>query len=212
MKLFYAPGACSLASHIALEEAGADFEPVEIDFGSAQQQSAAYLAINPKGRVPVLEDGGEIITESPAILRYIARRFPAADLWPEDMLEDARCTEWLSWCVSSVHVAFSHIARSYRYAISPEGLSEVEEKGREATRDLWEKVEARLAVRNTKWSASDGFSVADPYLFTFWHWGRNPRLNYDMARDFPAWTELAHHLCERAGPRRALEREGVPLP
>ena len=185
MRLFYAPGACSLASHIALEDAGADFEPVAIDFGSAQQQSAEYLAINPKGRVPALEDGGEVVTESPAILRYIARRFPEANLWPADVLEDARCAEWLSWCVSSVHVAFSHIARSYRYAISADGLKEVEEKGRETTRDMWAQVEARLAARTSRWAASDDFSVADPYLFTFWHWGRNPRLDYEMARDFP---------------------------
>lgn len=211
MKLFYAPGACSLASHIALEEAEADFEAVEIDFTSAQQHSADYLKINPKGRVPALEDCGEVITESPAILRYIARRFPDANLWPEDALEDARCAEWLSWCVSSVHVSFSHVARSYRYAVTNEGLREVEERGREATRDLWEKVEERLASRKTIWAASDGFSVADAYLFTFWHWGRSPRLRYDMSGDFPVWADLAHRLFERKGARRALDREGISL-
>jgi glutathione S-transferase len=212
MKLFYAPGACSLASHITLEDVGANFEPIKIDFGSSQQQSAEYLAINPKGRVPALVDNGEVITESPAILRYISRRFPEANLWPEGILEDARCAEWLSWCVSSVHVAFSHIGRSCRYAIGESAFREVEAKGRETTRDIWGQVETRLAARKTQWAASDSFSVADPYLFTFWHWGRNPQLNYDMPEDFPVWTEHARRLCERFGVRRALEREGIPLP
>ncbi len=209
MKLFYAPGACSLASHIALAEADVEFELIKVDFSSSQQRTEGFLAMNPKGRVPVLVDGDEIITESPAILRYIARKYPDAGLWPEDIMEDARCAEWLSWCVSGIHVAFAHIARSYRYASSAEAMAEVEEKGRETVLDLWQQVESRMAKRGTTWAASERFSVADPYIFTFWNWGRSPKLGYDMSRDFPAWTEHARRLCDRPGAKRALDREQI---
>ena len=80
LKLFYSPGSCALASHIALEESGAAYETRRIDFGSAEQTTPEYLAINPKGRVPALVTERGILTESPAILLYIAQSFPAAHL------------------------------------------------------------------------------------------------------------------------------------
>ena len=83
-KLYYAPGTCALASHIALEEAGADYEAERLDFKANQQQSKEYLAINPKGRVPSLVTDRGIITETPAILAYIAQTFPKAKLAPLD--------------------------------------------------------------------------------------------------------------------------------
>src|SRR6516165_3522905 len=94
MKLYYAPGACSLAPHIALEEVGAPFELSRIDLTANQQNSPEYLRINPKGRVPALVDGDWVLAEAPAILRYIAARHPAAALRPWDPREEARCPEW----------------------------------------------------------------------------------------------------------------------
>ena len=85
MKLYYSPGSCALASHIALEEAGADYETVRISFGDEEQRSADFLAVNPKGRVPVLVTGRGSLSETPAILLYIAQRHPHAD-------DVARCT------------------------------------------------------------------------------------------------------------------------
>jgi glutathione S-transferase len=212
VKFYYYPQASSLASHIALEEAGAAFEPVLIDFALSQQRSPEHLAVNPLGRVPVLIDGAEIITENPAILRYVARRFPEAGLWPQGLAGDVRCMEWLSFIVSSVHVAFAHVARDYRYATSDAAREEVREMGRATTRAMWDMVEARLAARSTRWAACDSFSVADPYLFVFWNLGRHPLLGYAMASDFPAWTDHARRLCDRPGAHRALVREGIMPP
>lgn len=212
MKLYYAPGACSLAPHIALEETGGPFEAVRVDFAAGEQRTPDYLAVNPKGRVPALADDGFVVTENPAVLRYIARKFPDAALWPEDPREEARCLEWLAWCASGLHVAYAHIRRSERYAGTEAGRADVVETGRAATRDVWGQVEGRLAASASAWAAGGRYSVADPYLFTFWTWGRGPNLAYDMARDFPAWTAHARAMGERPAVRRALEREGVALP
>lgn len=207
--LYYSPGACSLAPHIALEEAGIAFEPVRIDFGETQQRSAEYLRLNPKGRVPALADGAFVVTENPAVLRYIARLRPEAGLWPEDPREDARCLEWLAWGSSGLHVTYAHIRRAERYATGEEAKANVSAKGRESTREIWAAVETKIAAAETEWAAGAHYSVADPYLFTFWTWGRGQLLGYDMPKDFPAWTAHAHRMAARPAVQRAMAREGL---
>lgn len=211
LKLYYSPGACSLAPHIALEEAGAPYEPVLVKLSEGAQKAPDYLAINPKGRIPALADGDFVVTENPAILRYIARKFPTAKLWPDDPRDEARCGEWLGWCSSGIHVAYAHIRRAERYASTEGGRSDVIETGTKAARKIWDEVEAKLAASSSPWAAGDAFSVADPYLLVFWAWGKGPALGYDMARDFPAWTAHAHRVAEREGARRALAREGIEI-
>ncbi|WP_375458026.1 glutathione S-transferase family protein [uncultured Enterovirga sp.] len=212
LKLYYSPGACSLAPGIALEETGVEFEPVLTKLADGAQKTPEFLALNPKGRVPVLVDGDFVVTENPAILRYIARSFPAAALWPTDPREEARCAEWLAWCSSGLHIAYAHVRRPERYGTSDAARTEVVAKGHETCRDVWRQVEAKLAASRAPWAAGDSFSVADPYVFLFWTWGRGPALGFDMPADFPAWTAHAHRMAERPAVRRALEREGIALP
>ena len=212
LTLFYSPGACSLAPHVALEETGEPFEPRRVSFADSEQRKPDYLAINPKGRVPALVDNGFVVTENPAILRYIARRFPTAALWPDDPRDEARCTEWMAWCSSTIHVAYAHVRRAERYATSDAAQADVVETGRKAVRKTWEQVERKLAASASPWAAGEGYSVADPYLFVFWQWGRGPNLAYDMERDFPAWTAHAKRMGERPAFRRALAREDIELP
>lgn len=210
--LYYSPGACSLAPHIALEETGEPFDLHRVNFADAEQRSPEYLAINPKGRVPAIVDGGFAVSENPAILRYVARRYPAAALWPDDPRDEARCLEWLAWCASGIHVAYAHVRRAERYATGQAAKVEVVAKGRETCRDVWSQVEAKFAASASDWAAGPRHSVADPYIFTFWTWGRGPNLGYDMARDFPAWTEHARRMGERPAVRRALATEGLAPP
>lgn len=212
MKLFYSPGACSLASHIALEESGEPFEPIRVRLAESEQKRPEYLAINPKGRVPAVDDAGFVLTENPAILRYVSRKYPTAALWPDDPRDDARCAEWLAWCSSGVHVSYAHIRRPERYATSDAAKTDVVAKGREAARDIWEQVERRFAASAATWAAGERYSVADSYIFTFWTWGRGANLEYDMPKDFPAWTAHARRMGERPAVKRALEREGIALP
>ncbi|MCP8937215.1 glutathione S-transferase family protein [Alsobacter sp. SYSU M60028] len=210
IKLYHSPGACSFAAHLALEESGLPFEVVRVNLAGGEQRTADYLAINPKGRVPSLVDGEFVLTEVPALLRYVALRAPEKGLWPRDPRDDARCAEWLAWISSGVHVAYAHVRRAERYADSEAGRAEVVAKGRVTARDTWEMVERRLAGRT--WAAGDAFSVADLYLVVFWTWGRGQVLAYDMPADFPAWTAHARRVAERPAVRRVFERDGIALP
>lgn len=212
MRLYYSPGACSLVPHIVLEETGASFEPVLTRLSDGAQRRPEFLALNPKGRVPVLVDGDFVLTENPAILRYVARARPDARLWPDGPREEARCQEWLAWCASTIHVAYAHVRRPDRYAGSEAGRADVVETGRETAHATWDQVEARLAASGFEWAAGDGYSVADPYVFLFWTWGRGPTLGLDMPARFPAWTAHARRMAERPAVRRVLEREGIAAP
>src|ERR1700746_1011238 len=116
-KLYYAPGTCALASHIALEEAGADYKAERIDFKANQQQSPEYLKINAKGRVPALVTERGVITETPAILAYIAQTFPKAKLAPtDDAFAFAQVQSFNNYLCATVHVAHAHKGRGYRWA------------------------------------------------------------------------------------------------
>lgn len=210
LKLYYSPGSCSLAPHIALEEAGADYEAVRVMLAKGEQNTPEYRRINPKGRVPALADGDFVVTENPAILRYVARRHPTAALWPDDPRDEGRCAEWLAWMSSTIHVAYAHVRRPERYATGDEAIANVAAKGRETCHELWGAVDERLA--RGPWALGERFSVADPYLMVFWTWGRGPTLGFDMARDLPNWTAHARRLGERPAVQCAFEREGLELP
>lgn len=212
LTLYYSPGACSLVPHIALEETGAAYDAVLTKLSDGAQRTPEFLALNPKGRVPVLTDGDFVVTENPAILRYIARKCPDAGLWPEDPRDEARCVEWLSWCASTIHIAYAHIRRPERYATTQTAQADVIAKGKESARDVWGQVEARLAASRSTWAAGESFSVADPYVFLFWTWGRGSALGFDMPGLFPVWTAYAHRMAERPSVVAALAREGISRP
>jgi len=210
MRLYYATGACSLAPHIALEEAGDRFELSRVDLAANQQNSAEFLRLNPKARVPTLTDGDWVLTEAPAILRYIAARHPAAGLWPWDPRQEARCAEWLAWISSTIHVSAGHVRRAARYASDPRAVEDVAATAKKTCRELWQTVEARIG--EGPWAIGERYSVADPYLLVYWVWGRSPLLGYDMAHDFPQWTAHARRLAARPAVQRAFASEGLALP
>ncbi len=209
-RLFYSDGACSLAPHIALEETGAAFEPIRVDMTSGEQRSPEFLRINPKGRVPALAVDDWVLTENPAILQFIARSFPEAGLWPEQLREQARVTEWLAWIASTVHVAYAHVRRAERYADGEAALDDVRNKGLQTSRDLWQAVDSRLG--DGPWAIGEHYTVADAYLLVFWSWGRGSFLGFDMATDFPHWTAHAQRMRLRPAVQRAFQREGLALP
>src|SRR6201994_2179573 len=117
LKLYTAPGTCALASHITLAEAGADYTVEKLDFKANQQNSPGYLEINPKGRVPSLVTDRGILTETPAMLVYIAQSYPQAKLAPlDDPFAFGQLQAFNSYLCSSVHVAHAHRMRGYRWA------------------------------------------------------------------------------------------------
>jgi glutathione S-transferase len=160
--------------------------------------------------VPALVEGDWALTENPAILRYVARRYPDKKLWPEDAIEEARCAEWLAFISSTVHPSYAHIRRPERYASGEQAKEDVVAKGREATREFWDMVEKKLG--KGPWAVGERFSVADSYVLVFWTWGRGATLGYDMPKDFPNWTAHARRMAQRPAVKKVFEREGLELP
>ena len=145
LTLYYSPGSCALASHIALEEAGADYKTIRLDFAQNDQRAPGYLAINPKGRVPALVTEQGILTESPAILVYIAQRFPQARLAPlADPFAFARLQSFNSYLCSTVHVAHAHRMRGYRWADDPAALAEMKRKVPQTVGEAFQLIERHM--------------------------------------------------------------------
>src|SRR4051794_12835057 len=157
--LYYAPTACSIAPHIALEEIGVEFEPRRIDLAKDEQSSPEFLKLSPLGRVPALIIDGKAVTEVPALLTFIASLKPEAGLAPPPAtLAYARCFEWLGFLSSSLHVAYAQFRRPQRFL--PEGSpawDELSEQGRLNAIALYREVERRLSGG---WAAGDAYSIA----------------------------------------------------
>jgi glutathione S-transferase len=169
IKLYYAPPTCSLASHIALEEAGAEYSTVRIDFAANEQRTSEYLAINPKGRVPALVTDRGILTESPAMLAFIALSFPQARLAPfDDPFAFAQVQAFNSYLCSTLHVAHAHRMRGHRWADDPSAIREMQRKVPEAVGACYDLIERDML--KGPWVIGDAYTICDPYLFTFAQW------------------------------------------
>jgi len=203
LTLYYAPGACSRASHIALREAQADFELRLVDFASREQRGEAYAQVNPKGRVPALATDRGILTETPAILAYIAQQHPAAKLAPlDDPFEFARLQAFNSYLCSTVHVAHAHSRRGGRWADDPAAIAEMKRKAPEVMASCFQLIEDTMVAG--PWVMGEPYSIADPYLFTITEW--LPAHRIDVARH-PKIHQHLNRMLERPAVRAALDAE-----
>jgi glutathione S-transferase len=168
-KLYYSPGSCALASHITLQECGADYRAERIDFKANQQNSPEYLAINPKGRVPSLVTDHGILTETPAVLAFIAQSFPNARLAPlDDPWAFAQVQAFNSYLCSTVHVAHAHKARGYRWASDEASFADMKRMLPKTVGAGFALIE-RTMLRGP-WVMGEAFTICDPYLFTVAQW------------------------------------------
>jgi glutathione S-transferase len=203
LKLYYAAGTCALASHIALEEAGAMFETVRLSFKTNDQRKPEYLAINPKGRVPALVTGQGILTETPALLVYIAQTFPKAGLAPlDDPFELARVQAFNSYLCSTVHIAHAHGMRGYRWADDPGALKEMKRKVPQSVGECFELIEREMFAG--PWVMGKAYTICDPYLFTLAQFLEGDGV--DPAR-FPKILDFRKRMAERPAVKRALADE-----
>jgi glutathione S-transferase len=169
LTLFYAPHTCSLATHIALEDAAAEYSLRRVDFGKSEQQSPEFLRINPKARVPALVTEQGVLTETPAMLAFVAQRFPAAELAPlHDPFAFARLQEFNSYLCSTVHVAHAHRMRGYRWADEPSSFADMQRKVPRSVLAGFQIVET--VYLQGPWVLGERYSVADAYLFTLAQW------------------------------------------
>jgi glutathione S-transferase len=206
LTLYFSPGACSMASHIALEETGAKYEPHPVQLSKGEQKTEAYLKINPRGRVPALRVDDQVLTENLAILTYIAKRFPEAKLLPSDPLQEARCLSNMAFFSSTVHTTFAHIMRPERYSKDEAAHANIKDVGRETFHGYLREIDSMLAGKN--WVMGDQYTVCDPYALVFYWWGTRIEL---PTGELAAYTAHKNRMLQRPAVRRALEQENIPL-
>jgi glutathione S-transferase len=201
--LYYAAHTCSLASHIALEDAGAAYELKRIDFGRSEQQSAAYLEINPKARVPALVSPRGVLTETPAMLAFVAQSFPDARLAPlNDPFAFAAVQSFNSYVCSTLHVAHAHRMRGHRWADDPASLADMQRKVPKSVGECYEMIETRML--KGPWVMGDTYTIADPYLFTLAQWLEDDGV--DPAR-IPRVIEHRSRMAMRPNVKKAIADE-----
>ncbi|QDW37092.1 glutathione S-transferase [Bradyrhizobium sp. KBS0727] len=168
LKLYYATGTCALASHIALEEAGVAYTAERLDFKNSQQTSPEYLAINPKGRVPALVTDRGVLTETPAILAFVAQSSPSAKLMPDDPFAFAQAQSFNSYLCSTVHVAHAHKGRGYRWATEESSFADMKRKVPETMAANFALIERDML--KGPWVMGEQYTACDAYLFTLTGW------------------------------------------
>ena len=204
LKLYYVPETCSLASHIALIDANAPYEAVRMSFASRDQQKPEYLAINPKGRVPALLTENGVLTETPAMLAFIAQSFPVAKLAPADPFAFARVQSFNSYLCSTVHVAHAHRMRGHRWvdANDAAAIAAMQKKAPQSVTECFDLIERHLFAG--PWVMGADYTICDPYLFTLAQWWESDHV--DPSR----WPKLFAHrerMAARPGVQRAIAEE-----
>jgi glutathione S-transferase len=200
LTLYFAKGTCALASHIALEDAGAAYETNRVDFSKNAQQSPEYLSINPKGRVPALATPQGILTESPAILAYIAQSFPKANLAPlDDPFAFAQMQSFNNYLCSTVHIAHAMRVRGKRWADDESSLSDMKRKVPQNVSDCFKMIEQNML--KGPWVMGESYTVADPYLFTLARWMEGDSVNIET---FPRVYDHHKRMAERPNVRKVL--------
>jgi glutathione S-transferase len=206
--LYYTPHTCCLASHIALEDTGAEYELRRIDFSNNEQQSPDYLKVNPKARVPALVTPHGILTETPAILTFIAQTFPQAALAPlNDPFAFAELQAFTSYLCSTLHVAHAHRMRGYRWASDASSLEDMQRRVPESVGACYGLIETRML--RGPWVMGESYTIADPYLFTIAQWLEDDGVD---PRQIPRVIEHRSRMGDRASVKKAVAQEIAPAP
>jgi glutathione S-transferase len=203
-KLYYSAGSVSMATHMALEEAGVRYELVPVPIKDGQQRTESYRQIHPLGRLPALEVApGVVLTETPALLGYLADLVPERQLLPTQPLARARANEWMSLFASTLHVTFLSFFRPDRYTTNPAAMAALRQDGLVRFWELLQYVETRLP--STGFMLGESYSLVDPYLTVFHLWATRVDL---AVTDLPHLTRIATQVMQRTAVRCALEQEG----
>lgn len=191
LTLYFAPGSSSMAAHIALHEVGAAFEARPLSFHRKENREPAYLALNPEGKVPTLLVDGVPLTEVAAILYYLARAYPQAKLWPEQLEDQAQAVSWMSFLAATAHPA--------------------RRQGLDHARSVYALADRRLGAG--PWMLGDTYSVADIHLFRlFWRFAASLK---PPPGEFPGLEAHQDRMLARPAVQRTLEAEaalGYELP
>ncbi|HEY9621931.1 MAG TPA: glutathione S-transferase N-terminal domain-containing protein [Crinalium sp.] len=206
MKLFYMPGACSLAPHIVLEWIGQPFELGRIERGKTREPE--FLAVNPAGKVPALiEDDGRVLTEAEAILLYLAEKFPEYDLGanptPEARYE---MHKWMSYLTGDVHPAFYPYFLPQRYIADEHQYHAIREAAYKQIDACFQLLDRHMSDRT--YMVEEHRTVLDPYLFVFCRWGKSLQKPFT---DYPNLHRFLLQMAEDEGVQRAMQAQGISL-
>ncbi|UBO75798.1 glutathione S-transferase family protein [Aeromonas rivuli] len=200
LTLYLAPGTCAMAVRIALMEAGAPHQIKLLDLAAGEQRSPEYLAINPKGRVPALVTEHGVLTETSALLLYVAQRFPAAKLAPlEDFFLLARMQEVNLFLAATLHISHAHGRRGSRWADDEHAIAAMKAKMPQNMRDGFAEIENHYLVG--PWVLGEQFSLADIYLFVVASWLKSDGVAID---EFPKVAAHSRRMLARSAVQQAL--------
>jgi glutathione S-transferase len=203
LKLYYAANTCALATHIALEEAGADYSTVRLSFAANEQRGPEYLAINPKARVPALQTDRGVLTETPAMLAFVAQSYPEAGLAPlHDPYAFAEVQAFNSYLCSTVHVAHAHRMRGYRWADDETAFAAMRRFVPKSVGACFELIEKTML--KGPWVMGETYTVCDPYLFTIAQW---LELDGVDPNTIPAVMAHRRRMSERPAVQRVIAAE-----
>jgi glutathione S-transferase len=202
LTLYYSPGACSMASHIALEETGEPYDAKETSLATNAHKTTEYLAINPRGKVPALCVDNQVITENTAILSYIGKRFPETKMFPEAPIEQARCVAQMAWFSNTPHISQRGIMRPYRFASIEANYDDVKTTMKS---NFWSDLqEIEQTIAGNDWILGSNYTMADPYSLVFYRWGVRAGLPMNELRSF---TKIKDKLLDRPAVQVVLKRE-----
>jgi glutathione S-transferase len=205
IKLWYAPGACSLATHVLLYEVRVPFDAVEISLAKGAHLTGEFAQVNPKKRVPVLSLDGEVITEVPAVATAVASLAPERHLMGRTALDRTRVHEWMNWLSGTLHgQGFAGLWRPQRFSDDPETFGSIAAKGKRTIIECFGFIESRLSGLHP---VKDDFTAVDPYLLVFYRWGNG--IGLDMPATYPRYTTFAQELVRRGSAAAALAAEGL---
>jgi glutathione S-transferase len=203
LTLYFAPGACSMAAHIVLEESGEKYQPQQVDLAKGEQRTPEYMKIHPLGRVPALRlDDGEPLAENTAILPYLGKRF---GMWPTDAMAEAKALSTIGFFASSVHPAHAHVGRPERYTADQSAFPGIKEAGLKTFHGHLKQIDGMLAGR--EWFG-DQYSVLDPYGFVFYTWGVRRELPMGELKNYTAHKD---RMLKRPAVQRVVEQEKVKV-
>ncbi|MCC2676560.1 MAG: glutathione S-transferase-like protein [Ramlibacter sp.] len=208
MKLYFAPGACSFVPHALLESAGAEFEPTMVKLHKGEQNEPGFRAVNPRGQVPVLVDGGETITQILAIVTYLDAKFPDQQFLPRDALARTRVLETLAWMNNTVHPTFTHVFMPFKFAGTPETQAELKAFNAKVYAGLLGDLETMAKKAGAGFLGGDRFGPLDAYALVLLRWGGFAQID---PTTYPTLWAHVQKVAQLPGVARAIERERLQL-
>jgi glutathione S-transferase len=206
IKLYYAPGACSLASHIALEEVGVPYDTQKMNLAEGDQRKPEYLRLNPRGRVPTLVVDDQVLTENVGILTYFGGGYPQSGIWPKKTWDQATLVATLAWLSNTVHPTYGHIVRPERYAADDAAKEDIKAKGKANFQGYLEEIDKLLAGH--KWAVANQYTVADGYLLVFYRWANRQKM---PVRELKNYSALVQRVMARPAVQKVMAEEGITL-